>query len=338
MHVAFSPDQLHLRDAARRVLSEACTASVVRAAWSGEEDPALWRAIADLGALGVAAPERCGGLALGLLDAVLIYEEAGEVALPVPLVEMAAVAVPLMVEAGLDTWVERVASGQARVAVGLDGDHVLDADRADIMLAEREGAVFLVTRDAMTTTRQPSVDHARRLFTVAWEHGERLPVSPDQVRAARDRGAVGTAAQLVGLSRRLLNMTVEYVSARRQFGRPVGAFQAVQHALANALVDLTFAAPLAYRAAWSLDQGSPEASVHASMAKAFASDAASKVARTALQCHGAMGYSFEYDLHLWMKRVWCLSRSWGDARRHRAYIGDVLGLPGATSTDDLRGG
>ncbi|MDP6944361.1 MAG: acyl-CoA dehydrogenase family protein, partial [Myxococcota bacterium] len=98
MHVAFTPDQLDLRDAVRRVLREQCAPSVVRAAWSGDANETLWHAITDLGVWGIASPERCGGLALGLLDAVLLYEEAGAVALPLPLVETAAVAVPLMVE------------------------------------------------------------------------------------------------------------------------------------------------------------------------------------------------------------------------------------------------
>src|SRR5439155_24977645 len=113
---------------------------------------------------------------------------------------------------------------------------------------------------------------------------------------------------------------------REQFGRPVGSFQAVKHHLADVLVQLELARPVVYRAAWSLAHRLPERSTHVSMAKACASDAAGEAARAALQCHGAIGYSFEHDLHLWMKRAWALARTWGDAAWHRARIGVNMGI------------
>jgi hypothetical protein len=140
----------------------------------------------------------------------------------------------------------------------------------------------------------------------------------------RDRGAVAVAAQLIGLARAMLATTVEYVKARHQFGKPVGSFQAVKHHLADAHIAIEMAAPAVYRAAYSLARGDAQASVHASMAKAMASDAAELVARQALQCHGAIGYAFENDLHLWMKRTWALSAAWGDAASHRAQVSRAL--------------
>ncbi|HWW44308.1 MAG TPA: acyl-CoA dehydrogenase family protein, partial [Acidimicrobiia bacterium] len=142
--------------------------------------------------------------------------------------------------------------------------------------------------------------------------------------AAFDRGALGTAAQLVGLGRRLLDLTVGYVQERRQFGVPVGSFQAVKHHLADARLALEFAAPLVYRAAWSVSTGDPDAPVHVSMAKAQAGAAAHRTGRAALQCHGAMGYSFEYDLHLYLKRAWALAAAWGDEAWHRARVGRAI--------------
>jgi alkylation response protein AidB-like acyl-CoA dehydrogenase len=129
---------------------------------------------------------------------------------------------------------------------------------------------------------------------------------------------------LIGLARRLLEVTVEYVQVRRQFGRPVGSFQAVKHHLADALGKLELAAPVVYRAAVALAHAEPARAVRVSMAKAVASDAASFVAGTALQCHGAIGYAFENDLHLWMKRVWALAAAWGDAAWHRARVADAV--------------
>jgi alkylation response protein AidB-like acyl-CoA dehydrogenase len=122
----------------------------------------------------------------------------------------------------------------------------------------------------------------------------------------------------------MLDLTVAYVTERRQFGVPVGSFQAVKHHLADARIALEFARPLVYRAAWSLTQADPDTPVHVSMAKAQASDAAHQAGRAALQCHGAIGYSYEYDLHLFLKRAWALEATWGDAAWHRARVGRAI--------------
>jgi alkylation response protein AidB-like acyl-CoA dehydrogenase len=119
-------------------------------------------------------------------------------------------------------------------------------------------------------------------------------------------------------------MAAQYAKDRSQFGKPIGSFQAVKHHLADALVRVEFARPMVYRAAWSLSVGERDAGLHASMAKAMASDAATLAARTALQVHGAIGYTWEHDLQLWMKRAWALAASWGDAATHRARVLETL--------------
>jgi alkylation response protein AidB-like acyl-CoA dehydrogenase len=111
---------------------------------------------------------------------------------------------------------------------------------------------------------------------------------------------------------------------RKQFGSAIGSFQAVKHHLADAQVKVEFARPVVYRAAYSMSHGDQASSLHVSMGKAYASDAALLAARAALQCHGAIGYSYEHDLHLWMKRVWALAASWGDASSHRTRIGNIV--------------
>src|SRR5262249_53392471 len=138
------------------------------------------------------------------------------------------------------------------------------------------------------------------------------------------RGAVASAAELVGLARQMLEVTVEYAKTRKQFGKPIGSFQAVKHHLADAHVAVEMAAPAAYRAADALAHGEPDRSTRASTAKALAADAAQLVARKALQCHGAIGYAFENDLHMWMKRAWARSIDWGDAAAHRARVAAKL--------------
>ena len=141
-----------------------------------------------------------------------------------------------------------------------------------------------------------------------------------------DAAALGAAALLVGLGQRMLDLTVDHVKAREQFGVPIGSFQAVKHHLADAALQLEFARPAVYRAAWSLATGQAEAGRDVSMAKAMAGDAALLTGRKALQCHGAIGYTEEADLHLFLKRSWALARSWGDANWHRDRIGRALGI------------
>jgi alkylation response protein AidB-like acyl-CoA dehydrogenase len=131
---------------------------------------------------------------------------------------------------------------------------------------------------------------------------------------------LAVAAELLGVADRLIELAADYAREREQFGKPIGSFQAVKHHLANALLALEFARPVTYRAAYSIAHDDPDRSTHVSMAKTFASDAATLAARTALQVHGAIGYTWEHDLHLWMKRAWALAAAWGDASWHRERV------------------
>ena len=155
------------------------------------------------------------------------------------------------------------------------------------------------------------------LLVVTWEEigyaGLTVPIEFDAEQAT-----IAAAAQLVGLGQRMLDMTVDYVKQREQFGVPIGSFQAVKHQLADSLKELAFARPAVWRAAWTLEP------CHVSMAKAMASDAASFVGRRALQCHGAIGYTVEYELHRFLKQTWVLARSFGDAAWHRDRIAKEL--------------
>ncbi len=135
-----------------------------------------------------------------------------------------------------------------------------------------------------------------------------------------DRAAVVTGAELLGLADAMVASTAAYAKDRQQFGRPIGSFQAVKHLLADAQVALEFARPVVYGAAWALDEGVPDASRAASVAKAYASEAALEAARVSLQVHGAIGYTWECDLHLFLKRSWALAEAWGSAGDHRARL------------------
>jgi alkylation response protein AidB-like acyl-CoA dehydrogenase len=334
---AFTEDQLAFRDAVRELLANECAPSVVRDAWgntTGRTEDA-WAHLGDMGVLGLLADEAAGGLGLSDLDLVLILEETGYVALPEPIVEHAAVGVPLLASAGHDA-AAAAATGAITITTALANQGpTAYADGAAYVLVERSDGVHAVEPVAAgLAARGGAVDGSRRLFTVdrAGVGAGLAPVVARREGAALafDRGVLGTAAQLVGLTRRMIDLTVEYTKERSQFGVPIGSFQAVKHHLADARIALEFARPLVYRAAWSVAQGAPSRAADVSMAKARASEAALVTARQALQCHGAIGYSFEYDLHLYMKRAWALAGAWGDAAWHRARVGRAILGPDAT--------
>ena len=311
MRFAFDDDQLAMRDAVRDFLEKECTPDVVRAAWTNADGRSgLWAKLGELGLLGVLAPEADGGFGGDFLDLVLLLEETGRTALPEPVVEHAAVALPLL--HGDD--IAAAASGAITATAALPELGLAPyAETADLVLTG-DG---VADRRTLTLEARPAVDGSRRLCALG-----AAPLASDG--DAFDRGALGAAAQLVGLAQRMLDMSVEYASQRHQFGAPIGSFQAIKHKLADVRLALEFARPVVYRAAHSVAHGDPDRATHVSMAKAYASDAALLAARHALQVHGAIGYSYEHDLHLWMKRAWALAATWGDAAWHRARVGRAI--------------
>jgi hypothetical protein len=217
-----------------------------------------------------------------------------------------------------------IVDGRTRVALALPGRVLVpDAHVAELLLVAREGELHVVPRAAVTIEAEPSVDGARRLFRVACSPTPSTRIATgagDAISGSELRLTLGAAAELLGLAAAMLDRTVAYAKVRTQFGQPIGAFQAVKHHLADALLALELARPIVLRAAWSMRAASDQARTHVSIAKAFASDAGLASARAALQVHGAIGYSFEYDLHLWMKRAWALAAAWGDAAHHREQV------------------
>jgi alkylation response protein AidB-like acyl-CoA dehydrogenase len=329
MHFAFSDEQLALRDAVRDLLTKECPPSAVRAAWTNDSGrcPSAWDALTEMGVLGVLAPEAIGGLGLTEVDLVLVLEETGRFALPEPIVETAAVAVPFLAALG-DERAADLVTGSSAAAVHALAQHAVWADTAATIVVLGSAQCSAVAPATVALSPVESVDGARRLFaldltaSLPWATVE--AGSNAEVDRAFDRAALGTAAQLIGLADRMIGMTVAYATERRQFGVPIGSFQAVKHHLANARLALEFARPLVYRAAWTIAVDDPERAVAVSLAKASASDAALLAGRVALQCHGAIGYTTEYDLHLFMKRAWALAATWGDAAWHRARVGRAI--------------
>jgi alkylation response protein AidB-like acyl-CoA dehydrogenase len=352
MRFGFDEEPLLFQRAVRDFLGKECTPEAVRALWRTESarSPALWRGLAELGVVGALAPEACGGLGRDEVDLVLVLEEAGRAALAEPLVATAAVGVPLLRELGgalADAWLPRVAAGEARLAVGHPvSPFVADAHVADLLLLARgEDELHAVPAGDARLAAEPANDPSQRLFSAEWTPAPatlaaRGAPARALLDAALDRGALAAAAELVGAAERCLELAVAHAGQREQFGRPIGSFQAVKHLLADAKVRLEYARPAVWRAAWSVARGHPRRALHVSLAKVQAGLAARRATRAALQVHGAIGYTWECDLHLYMRRAWSLELAWGSGAFHLARIagpvlaGDVAIGPGTTFAEE----
>lgn len=340
MRFAFSDDQQLLQGAVREFLRKECTPEAVRALWADERghSPALWSQLAELGVPGALVPEAQGGMGLDERDLVLLLEEVGRAALPGPVAASAAVATPLVRELGgatAERWLARLGSGEAIAVVGHPANpFVTDAHLADLLLLPRGAELHAVERAGVRLVHQPASDPGRRLYTVEWEPGSQTRVASGAeaerlVAVAFDRGALAAAAQALGAADRMLEIAVAYASQREQFGRPIGSFQAVQHQLADAKVRVEYARPVVYKAAWAVATGAASRPVDVSHAKLAAGEAAALAARRALQAHGAIGYTWEQDLHLWMRRAWSLALEWGAAPLHLARVSAFVLADGA---------
>jgi alkylation response protein AidB-like acyl-CoA dehydrogenase len=308
MRFALTEEQTALRDATRELLARRCPPDLVRAAWPDGDDPdrvtGLWRELDELGLV--------GALASGTVDdvgMVALLTEVGYAAVPLPVAPTAFLAATLVDPLpGPVALVDDRACGLTHFAEVASAFLVLDGSRVRLVDA---GDAELV---AVST-----VDGSLRAARVRVPAGAGLELPGVDPALLRDRADLAAAAELVGLGRRMLDLTVGYVSQRRQFGVPVGGFQAVAHPLADALLRLEFAAPAVLAAACSLSGRDVSA------AAVLAKEAAEEVARAALQSHGAIGYTVEYDLHLYAKRAWALA-STVDTDAHLGRLAAALDL------------
>lgn len=330
MRFAFEDHQLAVRDTVGALLEKRCDADALRPAWdAGSAAPLLplWRELASVGVQGLLAPEAAGGSGLDGLTMAVVLAECGRAALPLPVLETAAVAAPVLAASGDPSGLlAAIADGSAVVTVASGASRYAPSSSiADFFLVPGDDGTALLARDEVELEPVGSVDRLRDLAAVTPVASGVLVAGPGVVEAAC---ALASSAVLLGLGRHLVSTTVEYVKERKQFGVPVGSFQAVKHQLADAHMRMEFAAPVVWAASHECDPGGAAAGPAGmvSMAKAMASDAAGFAARVALQCHGAMGYTDDYPLHMWLKRVWCLAAAHGSAAAHRSAVAEVLGI------------
>ena len=333
MDFRFTEDQLELAEGARSFLEGVCTPERLKALDEGTETENLWPQIAEMGLLGVMAPEEAGGLGLGAVDFVLVAEAAGRVALPEPLVESVGVIAPLLAACDNIDALTALVTGETKIAFTDQRSPYIDTFISpDKIVAAKDEALALCDASEVKVMQTNSIDPLKKLAAVDFpaEFSKILRSNRDAetLRAAAfNRGGVFTAAQLLGLADGMISQATEYAKDREQFGVPIGSFQAVKHNLANAFIKLEFARPVVYRAAAALDLQSGDIEVFASHAKIVAIEAASFAAETAIQIHGAMGYTYEVALHYWMKKVWALAGLWGDKSFHENRVEEsVLNL------------
>lgn len=276
---------------------------------------ALWEQFAELGLLGLRVSEEEGGFGGSLSDLVIVFERLGYHGVPGPYLETVAL-LPGLVDA--ITRSELAAGAIATASVEGVAPAAVDAAVAAQRFVVREGALqrgsVAEEFDSVAPTRRPA-----RLSP----EGEGAPLAPGALDAALNEASLAAAAMLVGAGERMLDEAVSYAQVREQFGRPIGEFQALKHQLADVRVALSFARPLVWNAA--LRSGEADADRAVSAAKVAASDAAMLAARTSLQVHGAIGYTAEHTLRIWLGLAPALSSAWGTPAFHRARIArDIL--------------
>ncbi|WP_020671791.1 acyl-CoA dehydrogenase family protein [Amycolatopsis nigrescens] len=317
MRFALSAEQRQFAASIGDLLSDSDVPAAARSWAAGEHEPGLriWRRLAGLGVTALTVPERFDGLGAGAVDLVVAFEKLGYHAVPGPWVDTVAVLPALLDDEVLAT----VAAGEtlASLVFAPHVPYALDADVAPTRLAV-DGTGLRVFTPARPLT---SVDPVRRLYEV--DYGERVATVSDP-GAAFDTGALATAAQLLGAGQWLLDAAVSYAGQRKQYGRAIGEYQAIKHLLADVATKLELARPLVHGAAVALDAGAATVPRDVSAAKVAAADAAYLAARTGLQVHGAIGYTAEHVLGLWLTKVRALVGAWGTQAFHRRRVLDAV--------------
>jgi len=326
MDFDLTEDQLALRAGANDVLDDLASAARVRAHTTMEApfDRTLWRAMVDQGWLGVELDEAAGGLGLGSVEVAVLVDELGRHAAPVPFVPTV-LALDAFVRAGDDAWVERLLSGDAIACVAWDpAAPVPYAPSADIAVVLAGDGVY-ATEISQPPRREPAMDLTRELGWLQFDPTTARRIGDADARTRLlDRGATFTSADLLGSASRVLDMSVEYAKDRVQFGRPIGSFQAVKHRCADMLVDVEGMRSTVYWAAWCIGAGDADASVAASTAKIWCGDASKRVMASGLQVHGGIGFTWEHDLHFFLKRAQLDQLAFGDAASHRERLAALL--------------
>ncbi|MFE9096753.1 acyl-CoA dehydrogenase family protein [Streptomyces sp. NPDC007264] len=340
------PDHREMADAVAQVLAREFSVDHLRETESfAQLREGLWSTLAEQGLFGTLVPETSGGLGLGWNAAAGLLREIGRAAVPGPFVDTVCVAPAVLRAAGgteAADLLEKIGEGSVTVGVVDESGLVADASSLDLVLVPEKDRVVAVT-PGHAFVPLPTLDTALPCHRLRERSGLstvfEAPAAADPRAVARNAGALATAAALNGVTAKLIDLTRDYVAQREQFGRVIGGYQAVQHALVDAALLATFAAPVVDAAAWELENGVGTATRTVAHAKAAAAHAATAAGRVGLQLHGAIGYTWEYDLQHWFKRAMTLGAQWGNEAVHRATLRRTLlsrggvPIPGGTAAE-----
>jgi alkylation response protein AidB-like acyl-CoA dehydrogenase len=363
MEFGLSESQKFLKDSARKFFAGECPSVEMRRLMETDTayDAALWSKITEQGYTGIIFPEAYGGVGLGKVELMLLMEEAGRTLLPGPFFSSVVLAGSVLdavaTPAHKNQYLAPICRGEVRATVAIvearaswdprdvqlsatDGKltgekfFVTDAAIADFIVVAARNGVFIVDSKARGLRISPmsAMDLTRKLYTVEFNNtpAEKIGSSADLPRAF-DIATAALAAELVGGMQRTLEITVEYAKTRKQFGKPIGMFQAVQHQCADMYLETESARSAVYYAGWALEENSPDAATAVSIAKMYASDAARTVGNRGIQIHGGMGFTWENDLHLYYRRAKASETAFGDATFHRERIARLVIDSGAVS-------
>lgn len=335
MRFELSDDQALLRNSTRDFLASELPLEKSRAVMEHSKagyDPAEWRRLAEMGYVGLVLPARVGGQGLGAVELAIVLEEMGRACVPGPFLDVVLAASLLVAADGHDALVRDVVAGKKLVTIARHDAPFAGASATPVRasggrvrgtkyfvpFAASADALVVASADGSVLVEAPfdvtplqTLDLAQRFADVVIDHdGKPLGGAADLGRVDR-LGAVGASAMLLGLMSSCLETTLDYVQTRQAFKRPIGAFQALQHRLADMLLKMESTRSAVYRAAWCLDTDAPEAPLACAAAKAYAGDAARHVCGEAIQMHGGIGFTWELDLHLYFKRVKTLEQHYG---------------------------
>jgi alkylation response protein AidB-like acyl-CoA dehydrogenase len=339
VHFDLSPEQRAMRDGLRELCYAHAGSARARRYASGDDDGgALWGALTRAGWTGLRVAEEYGGQGLGTVELSLACEELARALAPGTFLGNAAAAA-LVERAGDESqrgrWLRGFAGGDAPGALGLlrrDGSGlVFDAERATAVILVDQTRAVIAPRTGVALEPLEGVDLTRRLQRVVLGDAEELR---GDVAGGVDLIEVAVAAELVGVAQRALDLAVEHARTRQQFGRPIGAYQAVSHRCADMLLDVESARSAVLFAAWTADHNRENLPFAASVAKVAAAQGAWRVTTSSLQVHGGMGFTWDHDCHLLLRRAAASARLLGSVDEHLERVARLRGL----GSSDVRRG
>jgi alkylation response protein AidB-like acyl-CoA dehydrogenase len=323
MDFSLTDEQAALKDSARTLLSREAPIALARNRYGADADLSaypteLWRHVAESGWVALTVPEANGGLGLSVIELCIVLEELGRTLAPVPLWETAGLLVPLLRHSGgHGDLLAQIATGEITGTAVLADAFTPEAQAVDVVASWDGTSVTVSPRGDAGVTAYDSLDRTRVLCGVEMDS---KPL-PD---AVRDEATVALAASMMGASRWILDTTVEYAKVREQFGAPIGSFQAVKHKLADMLVDWERAWAAVYYAAMCVAADDADRTRAVAVAKAQANDAGRHLAKDGIQLHGGIGFTWEHDLHLYIRRCYGDEPLLGGSEYHRERLADLL--------------